>query len=469
MLDIDYFLQNVVRGYTKLTSYLHCHNASSTTRWQPGQPLKLFLLGYNGSRNTGADVRVAEIIRQIQHILGEEQIEISLLTFNKHLTQGMGQNFRQLTLPKASFPHFLFQENRSHHGVIACEGSMFTSKFTDFLSIVMGGALGMAAVAEKLSIGYGAEVGAMNDRLRHFCQRQCQESLIICRNEPSRLQLQDMGIRQAKGTDTAWTFTPAPSSRAQKLLCQAGWDGQQKILTICPVNPFWWPVKPDLKRTFCYYFLKRHQESHSGLTHFHRDTAGSRQQFHTYIQELAKATGVFVREQNLFPVIIGMEQLDRRACVALADSLYPRPPCFVSDEYNMYEIVALLRQARYMVTSRYHAMVCSMPAKVLSVGLSIDERIPNLLNEQGCGELCLDVDEPFLGEKLLSLLRALPQERERKGVKIGHSVQQHLRRMGEMGMTFANEVRRVYPNFPLPDLGTDWRAYLPVTAEKIWS
>ena len=27
---------------------------------------------------------------------------------------------------------------------------------------------------------------------------------------------------------------------------EAGWDGEKKVLAVCPINPFWWPVKPDL-------------------------------------------------------------------------------------------------------------------------------------------------------------------------------------------------------------------------------
>ena len=41
------------------------HSATpSPSRWRPGQPLKLILAGYVGTRNTGADVRVEEMIRQ---------------------------------------------------------------------------------------------------------------------------------------------------------------------------------------------------------------------------------------------------------------------------------------------------------------------------------------------------------------------------------------------------------------------
>src|SRR5688572_13364490 len=44
-------------------------------RWKPGEPLKLLFAGYSGTRNTGADVRVEEMIRQVRHLLGDDHCE----------------------------------------------------------------------------------------------------------------------------------------------------------------------------------------------------------------------------------------------------------------------------------------------------------------------------------------------------------------------------------------------------------
>ena len=44
-------------------------------RWQPGQKLKLLFAGYNGTRNTGSDVRPEETLRQLRHILGADNVE----------------------------------------------------------------------------------------------------------------------------------------------------------------------------------------------------------------------------------------------------------------------------------------------------------------------------------------------------------------------------------------------------------
>jgi len=50
--------------------------------WQPGEKLKLLFAGYNGTRNTGSDVRVEEMLRQIRRILGPENVDLSMMTFN---------------------------------------------------------------------------------------------------------------------------------------------------------------------------------------------------------------------------------------------------------------------------------------------------------------------------------------------------------------------------------------------------
>jgi hypothetical protein len=40
--------------------------------------LKLLFAGYNGNRNTGADVRVEEMIRQVRRVLGDEHLDLSV-------------------------------------------------------------------------------------------------------------------------------------------------------------------------------------------------------------------------------------------------------------------------------------------------------------------------------------------------------------------------------------------------------
>ncbi|MGB9335155.1 MAG: hypothetical protein WCB14_09125, partial [Candidatus Acidiferrales bacterium] len=126
--------------------------------WRPGEKLKLLFAGYNGTRNTGSDVRVEEILRQVRRILGPENLSLSVMTQNFDSTRGYFGDARQVHLPDV-YPPFLAREVPRNDGVIACEGSMFKSKFANALTIMIIGSLGIAAAQNKLSVGYGAEAG----------------------------------------------------------------------------------------------------------------------------------------------------------------------------------------------------------------------------------------------------------------------------------------------------------------------
>jgi len=153
--------------------------------WQPGEKLRLLFAGYNGTRNMGSDVRVEEMLRQLRHILGADRVEFSVMTQTFERSAGYFEGTRQVLLPQI-FPPFLGREVPQHHGVVACEGSMFKSKFANALTTMMIGSLGIAAAQNKLSVGYGAEAGHMDPMIAKMCGRYCQNSLIITRKHGGR-------------------------------------------------------------------------------------------------------------------------------------------------------------------------------------------------------------------------------------------------------------------------------------------
>src|SRR5215467_9989015 len=210
--------------------------------WEPGAKLKLLFAGYNGTRNMGSDVRVEEMLRQIRHILGAESVEFSVMSQNFNFSKGYFEGTKQVHLPDI-FPPFLSEEVPKHHGVVACEGSMFKSKFANALTTMMIGSLGIAAAQNKLSVGYGAEAGHMDPLVAKMCGRYCQSTFVITRNEESRALLRELNVPTELGTDTAWTFEPETPEYGRKALKDAGWDGKTPVLVVCPINPFEWPVK----------------------------------------------------------------------------------------------------------------------------------------------------------------------------------------------------------------------------------
>src|ERR1019366_4279844 len=136
-------------------------------------------------------------------------------------------------------------------------------------------------------------------------------------------------------------------------------------------------------------------------------------------------------------------------------------PVFSSDNHNMYELVSILRSCHMIVSSRYHGIVTSMPGLVPSAGITMDERIRNLMQERGHEDLLMNVDDPDLEQKLLLALDKLEREGESVAQGIGRTVVRNLKIMARMGVYFEEEVQRRYPDFPTRKGEWSWEDYLP--------
>jgi polysaccharide pyruvyl transferase WcaK-like protein len=205
-------------------------------------------------------------------------------------------------------------------------------------------------------------------------------------------------------------------------------------------------------------------DAHYKSIYFHADSPEIRSKQEAYVGAMAEATRRLMQEREVFPILVGMEQLDRSACEMLATELGTDVPVFVSDEHEMYEMVSVIRHASMMVSSRYHAIVTSMPGLVPSAGITMDERIRNLMRDRGQPELALEVDDPHLADRTYEVLLRLMNDGDQIRLGIGRCVVENLRRMGTMGMSLVDHVREHHPEFPfrenLGGQGDPW-AHLP--------
>ena len=427
--------------------------------WQPGEKLRLLFAGYNGTRNMGSDVRVDEMLRQIRHILGADRVDFSVMSQNFDFSKGYFVGTKQVHLPDI-FPPFLYGEVPRHHGVVACEGSMFKSKFANALTAMMIGSLGIAAAENKLSVGYGAEAGHMDPLLAKMCSRYCKNSFIITRNEESRTVLRELGVPTELGTDTAWTFEPRPPEYAQTVLRQVGWDGHKPILVVCPINPFEWPVRASVAKYALHSLTGAYKDSHYRTVYFHNSGPAADRAYQHYLTSIANAVDAFRRQRNVFVIMVATERLDARPANRISEKL-GGVPVLTSDQYDMYELVSILRACHMMASSRYHGIVTSMPALVPSAGITMDERIRNLMRERGHQQLLMTVDDPDLEAKLLVALNDLATQGERIADGIARTVVKNLKVMARMGVFFEEEVQRRYPEFPTRTGEWSWEDYLP--------
>jgi len=458
---MDLVLETWMTGLIEASKLRYVFGAGD--RWRPGRPLKLLFVGYNGARNTGSDVRVDGMVRQIRHVLGTGNVELSVVTQDFALTKGYFGDAKQVKLEDI-FPPFLFREVPKHDGVVACEGSMFKSKFADALTVMMVGALGIASAFNGISVGYGAEAGHMNLVPRWMVRRYCRESLVVTRSEESRALLGNLGVPTELGTDTAWTFEPHPPEYGAEQLRKAGWQGEP-VLVLCPINPFWWPVKASVGKALLRPF-GAYQESHYRSIYFHRSGRKVEEAYGRYLDAYANAVKAFRERHKVFTVLVAMEQLDARACRRIASKL-EGAPVFSSSDHDMYELVSIARQANLMISSRYHGIVTTMPALVPSAGVTMDERIRNLMRQRGQPQFSIECDDPDLEAKILKTLEELSRDAEAVRDGIGSTVVAHLKEMAKMGVYFEENVKKRYPEFPTRTGVHGWQEYLPPLSQGL--
>src|SRR5712692_9720329 len=433
--------------------------------WTPGEKLRLLFAGYNGTRNTGSDVRVQEMLRQVRHVLGVGNVDFSVMTQDFQLSRGYFEGTRQVHLPDV-YPPFLYREVRLNHGVIACEGSMFKSKFANALTTMMIGSLGLASAENKLSLAYGGEAGHMDGIIQSMCERYVHDSMVITRNMESQTLLSSLGIPTELGTDTAWTFEPHPPEYARKVLRESGWDEKTPILVLCPIHPFVWPVKASIAKYLARATTGAYKGSQYRTVYFFESGPEVDRKYQHYISGFTKATQAFVQRHRVFPILVGMERLDAVACREIATRT-PGTPVFTSDDYDMFQLVSILRASSYMVSSRYHGIVTCMPSLVASAGVTMDERIRNLMRERGHQQFLLTVDDPDLGPKLLQVMETLFTEAESVREGIGRTVVRNLKVMARMGTYLEDAMRRTYPEFPLRSGVLSWEEYLPPLSSNL--
>src|SRR5262249_15829074 len=149
--------------------------------------------------------------------------------------------------------------------------------------------------------------------------------------------------------------------------------------------------------------------------------------YERYLTGISNAVIAFRQRHPLFVILVAMERLDARPCRKIAERL-GGAPVLTSDDYNMYQLGSILRACRLMVSSRYHAIVTSMPALVPSAGITMDERIRNLMTDRG-HKLLMTVDDPELEPKLLVCLEQLRRETDAIADGIARTVVRNLKVM----------------------------------------
>ncbi len=327
-------------------------------RFRDGSKLRVLLAGYLGAGNLGSEIRSQEIARHINFILGPENVCFTVIGNGSHAPAELVPN-KVVTTLKGYLPKAIAALANSHEAVVACEGSMFKSSFSNALSGTMGTALAIAANTDNLSVGYGAEIASMDPTLETFVRRNLKKSLVMCRNEPSFNLGQSLGLRVSAGADTAWTFEAEQKDRARTILKELGYDQDTPILIVCPVNPFGGPyvriwISPAQPREI------RRLKNYDILDFSSIRTIICEQGSMNFILlSWHWPVNVIAAEMGANPLIFAMDSVDEEACQDLSRQLTQPASIVHGHHYGIRDAVGLLRCGEFLISSRFHALVAS--------------------------------------------------------------------------------------------------------------
>ncbi|MBF0299057.1 MAG: polysaccharide pyruvyl transferase family protein [Oligoflexia bacterium] len=452
-------LINISR-FPNLLKSLHVLPEYST--YKAGEPLKILFVGYNGARNTGADVRVEVMTKQFIKVLGKENINIGITTLDvEHSKNYYHDPIELISMSSIFFKDILHACSR-YHLAILCEGSCFKSQFANALTTFFLAAAGIMKVQNKFCIAYGSEAGYMDWPLSFFVKTYAKDTYIISRTVPSLKVIKKFGFDGDVGTDTAWSFIPSPTSKAKEILMAHGWDGKKPLLGLAVINPFCWPVKPNLFRLFIMLLTGFYKKNHHEKWYFFSTSRRRIKSYNRYLDAIKIAADTFCDKYDFFPIIIGMEKLDYSTNIKLQERMKHKAPIFCSKDYNSYDLTAILHQLSLLVTSRYHARVLSMPAGVPSCAISIDERLHNLLEETGhLNDYYIKSDDYQIKEKLLPMMEKLYANREKVKDELLKTIPSYLEKMSYMGELLKEFIKKKYPGFPVREKAAEFKDNLP--------
>jgi polysaccharide pyruvyl transferase WcaK-like protein len=270
--------------------------------------------------------------------------------------------------------------------------------------------------------------------------------LIINRAASAGERLREFGVTAPMEVtaDNAFSFHPnlADAGLLSRLWPEAG----QNVVGMALVDFYQWPVimKPWGLKQDCYkwpyYFSRSPERTHATETLARNYAAIADEMITCYGKSVA---------------LIGMEELDE-VLLRKVHSYMAHPDqarIFCSREYNASQMVSILRSLELLVTSRYHACVLSLAAKVPQIAIGHDLRLKTIYKE-------LDLFKDFFIEPKTPDLYASLQPRITQLLVNPSNVQNILRKGYEQHLTDAQRNRSLLKTF------IQAHAYEPASSQK---
>ena len=339
---------------------------------------RILVVGYSGANNTGAEALLRADIEDLRAVLGKD-LRITIPALNpanlRRYIPG-GPDLEIVPLP-SSFFGTIRKLVHEADVVVLVEGSAYMDTWTSALLWYFLWATHCADVMGKPCLAYAVDAGGLSPWNRSLVRKVASSTdLIVTRSAAAADRLRSWGVTAPliSTADNALTFVPRPED--------AGWsrrewpDAAEAPVGLAPVDFFRFPVviRPWGRR-----------EDRYRWPYYHSSSRGRRHASSILATGYATVADRIVETHDRPVALIAMEELDEDLCRTVLGEMRrsDRARVFSSREYDASRITWLLRSLRLLVTSRYHAAILSLAARVPQIAVGHDLRLSSLYEELG--------------------------------------------------------------------------------------
>ncbi len=343
-----------------------------------GEQTSVLMVGYNGANNTGAEALLLCDIEDVRAVLGPAaEITVPSIApenLRRYVKEGPG--LRIVKIPILYF-RALAKLVKEHDVVVLVEGSTYMDTWGSVLLWAFLWVTRCAAGLGKPCIAYAVDAGSLSRFNRWLVRRiASRTNLIITRNKAAAERLAACGVTApiVATADNAFTYMPRPEDEGGP---EREWPSARDGMigmAIVDYNLFPVVMRPWGKKNDCYkwpYYFSRSRERRRASVEL---AAG----YAAVADRIATRHGAPV-------ALICMEEVDERlASAVLGHMAHPEMArVFSSRTHTSSQMTVLLRNLRLLVTSRYHAAVLSMGARVPQLAVGHDLRLQTLYEDLG--------------------------------------------------------------------------------------
>jgi polysaccharide pyruvyl transferase WcaK-like protein len=350
---------------------------------------KILLVGYNGANNTGAEAKLLVIINELRSVLGPEACitvpSLNETNLRRYLQES--PNLKIKPVRPSVFFYDVWKYVKQNDLILLVEGSCYMDTWGAALLWCYLLATRYAHSMKKPCIAYSVDAGNASRFNRWLIRREASKTnLILARTKEAAERLQKLGVKAPiKVTaDNAFAFRPKPQDHD---LLKRVWPEASHIVGMAAEDIYIWPVQIRLwdKKKYCYRW-----------PYYYQHSKVCREKSELLVDVLAVQADEIVEKYDKDIALLSMEGLDTIFTNKIQQHMKhaDRTKVFSSTQYNASQMASVLRGLDFLITSRYHAGVLSLPHQVPQTAIGHDLRIKDLYTDLGTPELFVDHEDP---------------------------------------------------------------------------